>query len=190
MLSFFLDRLRGWPAFALVVVSVIYGATVTQVLPYWNRMEQAIGGTELQGRNWYSGAEAATALEAIHSKARSDAFLFYALDTPNAVLYASAMAAMIAFGLRQIAVPRPAAAILVALPLIAGAADIVENACLSLALLNAPTFSLTLGAVAGVLTATKFLAGTPAQILALTGVVLGTTMLVWRRYSQGNFRHR
>jgi hypothetical protein len=190
MLSFFLDRLRGWPAFTLIVVSVIYGVTVTQVLPYWNRMEQAIGGTELQGRYWYSGADAVVALAAINSKARSDAFHFYALDTPNAVLYASAMAAMIAFGLRQIAVPRRVAALLVALPLIAGAADIVENACLSLALVNAPAISPALGAAAGVLTATKFLAGIPAQILALIGLVLGTAVLVWRRHRHGSIGQR
>lgn len=180
MLSFVIDRVRGVWMLALIAASVAYGWLIIVALPYWDRLEAAQGGSELQTRFLYDAAEAGVALAAVDAQARSDAFIFYALDVPNAVLYGLAIAAMIAFGLRQFRWERTRARGLALLPLVSGAADILENACLTIALRTNPAHPGFWGDAAGSLTAAKFTAGFPAQILGIVFVVLGLIAWGWR----------
>lgn len=181
MASFILKRVRGTWVLGLTAASFAYGWLIILVLPYWERLVAAQGGRELQTRLLYGAAEAGEALAAIDAQARADAFAFYALDAPNALLYATAIAAMIAFGLRQLGWEATAAKWLIALPLLSGGADLAENACLAAALSNDPASPGALGDAAGVLTTIKFGAGIPAQILAVAFVLVGLGVWAWRK---------
>lgn len=178
MISFVLNRVRGLPALLLVVASIAYGWFALAYLPYWGRLRDAQGGAEIQTRIFYGASEVAEAFARIDP---SDAFTFYALDTPNAILVGLGIAAMIAFGVRQLKLERSIARGLVALPLVAGVSDLLENACLAIALATDPANPGFLGDAAGALTTAKFAAGIPAQIFGLIGVVLGFGALAWRK---------
>jgi hypothetical protein len=179
MISFVLNRVRGLGALLLVIASIAYGYFAIVYLPYWSRLRDAQGGMEIQTRIFYGATEVAEASALINP---SDAFTFYALDTPNAILVGLGIAAMIAFGVRQLKLERSIVRGLVALPLVAGASDLLENACLAIALATSPTDPGFWGEAAGALTTAKFAAGIPAQIFAVIAVVLGFGALVWRKF--------
>lgn len=181
MISIVLNRVRGVWVAVLALVSIGYGWLIIVALPYWGRLVAAEGGPELQERFLYDAAEAGQALAAIDAQARQDAFIFYALDVPNAVLYGLGIAGMIAFGLRQLRWDKSLLRGLVALPLVAGAADLAENACLTIALLTNPSHPGFWGDAAGALTAAKFAAGMSAQFLAVLLVLLGLGVWGWRK---------
>lgn len=176
-----ISRLRGWPALSLVIASILYGVVIISVLPMWSEMATAAGGTELQERFGYSATEARQALAGIKANAGAAALTFYALDVPNAVLYALGLAAMIAFGLRQLNAGTSVARLDVYLPIAAGAADLAENALLASALLAWPNVPDLLLAAAGVLTTVKLGIGLISQVLAVALVVAGVVAIVWRR---------
>lgn len=178
MISFVLNRVRGLGAFLLVMASIAYGWFAIVYLPYWGRLEAAQGGMEIQTRIFYGAPEVAAAFAAINP---SDAFTFYALDVPNAILVGLGMATMIAFGIRQLKLERSIVRGLVALPLVAGASDLIENACLAIALATTPNDPGFWGDAAGALTTAKFAAGIPAQFIAVIAVVLGFGALAWRK---------
>jgi len=178
MISFVLNRVRGLGALLLVVASIAYGWFAIVYLPYWGRLEAAQGGMEIQTRIFYGAQEVQEAFAAINP---SDAFTFYVLDVPNAILVGLGIAAMIAFGIRQLKLERTIVRGLVALPLVAGASDLIENACLAIALATDPANPGFWGDAAGALTTAKFAAGIPAQIFAVVAVVAGFGAMVWRR---------
>lgn len=178
MISFVLNRVRGLTAFLVIAASIAYGWFAIAYLPYWQRLVDAQGGMEIQTRIFYGAAEVAEAFALINP---SDAFTFYALDVPNAILVGLGIAAMIAFGIRQLKLERSIVRGLVALPLVAGVSDLVETACLALALATDPANPGFLGDAAGAFTTAKFAAGIPAQIFGVLGVVIGFGALVWRR---------
>jgi len=181
MVQFFINRVRGWWALALVAASVGYGALIIVGLPFWGRLQAAQGGAEIQTQFGYGAVDAAAALERIVTAgASADAFAFYTLDVGNALLYGSGIAAMMAFGLRQFRIEQTFARWLVLLPLLSGAADLVENACLAALLANAPGIPSVLGDAAGAATAVKFAAGFPAQIIGLLLALGGLGAWAWR----------
>jgi hypothetical protein len=181
MLSFVIDRVRGpWVA-ALSLASMFYGWIIIVALPFWDRLQAVQGGRELQTRFFYDAEEAGVALTAINTAARQDALIFYALDAPNAVLYGLALAAWAAFGLRRLNWERTPARGLVLLGLIAGVADLLENLCLTVALLNNPAEPGAWGAAAGALTAAKFTAGVPGQVIGLLLLLVGLIVWAWRK---------
>jgi len=103
MISFVLERMRGVLVVGLALVSIGYGWLILVALPYWAAMVAAEDGDpELRGTLSLHAADAGIVLAAIDAVARRDALIFYALDVPNAVLYALGIAGMIAFGLRQL----------------------------------------------------------------------------------------
>ncbi|GAM96751.1 hypothetical protein U91I_00371 [alpha proteobacterium U9-1i] len=177
MISFVLNRVRGLTGFLVVAASIAYGWYAIAYLPYWQRLVDAQGGMEIQTRIFYGAPEVAEAFALINP---SDAFTFYALDVPNAILVGLGIAAMIAFGIRQLKLERSIARGLIALPLVASVSDLVETACLALALATNPGNPGFLGDAAGAFTTAKFAAGIPAQIAAVIGVVVGFSALAWR----------
>lgn len=170
------ERVRGFGVLMLAAISLGYGFLIIRVLPYWDRLAAVEGGRELQERFHYSATDAAAALSAVDGMAREEAFIFYALDVPNALLYGFSLAAMIAFGLRQLRRDGAWRWVLW-LPLASAGADLVENALLTAALLTDPATPGPLHAAAGYATALKFAAGFPAQILAVLGVLVG--LIIW-----------
>lgn len=181
-------NIRGAGALALVIGSFAYGTIITAVLPLWSRMAEAAGGTELQERLFYGAEEARRALAGIHARAETEALTFYALDVPNAVLYTLGMAAMMAFGLRQLNAAGSSFRFLLFLPLLAGVADLLENACLASALLLWPNAPDALLAAAGMFTGVKLAAGLPAQATAALLALGGLAVLFWRRVKKGSQR--
>lgn len=184
MVSFILNRVRGVWVALLTVASAAYGWLIIVGLPYWGRLQAAQGGAELQTRFGYGAAEAGAALTAIDAQARTDAFAFYALDVPNAVLYALAIAAIMGFGLRQLKLDAALARWVLLAPLISGGADLAETACLAAALATNPASPGLLGDAAGVFTVVKFSAGVPAQILGLGLLLAGLGAWAWRRFKR------
>lgn len=175
------SSLRGPWALVLVLGSIAYGVVIVAVLPFWSRMAAAAGGTELQERFGYSAAQAREALAGISANAQADALAFYALDVPNAVLYALGLAAMMAFGLRQLHLAGSPLCWLLGLPLVAGLADLAENAVLASALLLWPDVADPQLAAAGVLTSLKLGAGLLSQVIAVVLVLSGLAAMIRRR---------
>ena len=124
VLNILSGRVPGRVTLLLALVSIGWGVLILQILPYWAEMEAAQGGPEIQAV--YHGAEALLGAQArLRAGAASAALRFYLWDIPNAVLYAVSMAALMRLALRLCGLER--AVWLVALPLVSGAADLLEN---------------------------------------------------------------
>lgn len=167
-----IDRVRGVWVAALAAVSAGYGWFIIAGLPYWTNMEAAQGGPDLQTRFFYHADEAARALSAISASARQDALIFYALDVPNALLYGLSIATVAAWGLRQVGMSQRWGWVCLLAPF-AAFADLIENGCLTAALLTAPEKPSVLGTIAGIATGTKLGLGAAAQIVAVIMVLIG-----------------
>ncbi|MBL8551727.1 MAG: hypothetical protein JNJ73_17195 [Hyphomonadaceae bacterium] len=195
MPSFFIKHVRGWRVVALAAVSIAYGVLILMVLPFWGRMVEAQGGVELQTRFSYTHTAARSALYALKAEAPRDALIFYALDVPNALLYGSAMAAMIAFGLRRLHWEDTPLKWLILTPFLSSAADIAENACLAYAVMHKPAQLRYMLAGMALITTAKFATGIAAQGLAIlatfTGLVLyGLRVLTGRSFAPGKRTRR
>lgn len=132
MISLFAERVRGPWVLALVIVAYAFGFFALNVLPQWNILVEAQGGSEIQARAFVSAADVRVALAQIEAAGARDAALqFYAIDAPNFVLLGAAGAALVGFGLRRFAFEKGPARFLVAVPLFAAFADAVETASLA-----------------------------------------------------------
>lgn len=167
-----IDRIRGVWVAALAAVSATYGWFIIAGLPHWANMEAAQGAPDLQTRFFYHADEAARALGAIDASAQQDALIFYALDVPNALLYGLSIAALTAWGLRQVGLSARLSWLTLLAP-IAALADLIENGCLTAALLTTPDKPTILGSIAGIATGTKLGLGAASQIAAVIMVLIG-----------------
>lgn len=179
MLTFFAERLRGVWVAVLTVVSLGYGVLILQVLPWWRHLTEAQGGSELQATFAYGAADVARVFAAFDASLRTDALAFYAVDVPNAVLFGVSIAALMGFALRLLAASRSPLRWLIALPLVSGASDLVENACLAIALLTSPAEPSLAGALAGLATTSKLATGLASIPLMLLLLVAGIARWAW-----------
>ena len=179
--EYFLERTRGWLIVAHVAGAVIWFQAALYLTGLYSSHVTAQGGSSLEETPFYSGAVAADHLGAVREAGGVEqALLFFTADTVNALLVGAALAALIGFGLRSLNLQRHAVRYVVAVPLASGAADIIENLLLAIALLY-PSATAAVGALAGYATGAKFLLFLTAACLALAGVAIGLVVVVlWR----------
>ncbi len=136
MIRFFAETVRGPWVLALVIVAYAFGFYALNVLPQWNILVDAQGGSEIQARAFASPSDVRAALAQIEAAgARHAALQFYAIDVPNFTLLGAAGAALVGFGLRRFGIEKSPARFLIAVPLFAAFADATETASLAACLL-------------------------------------------------------
>src|SRR5688500_9522966 len=102
MIGYFTHRTSGKVVALLTAASLAYGWLILRFLPMWRRLVAAEGGAELQGTLRYDAHDVARIFGAFDESLRTDALLFYAVDVPNAVLFAVSVAALLGFGIRHL----------------------------------------------------------------------------------------
>ena len=150
-------------------------------MPWWSRLTDAQGGSELQGTFSYTAEDVARVFASFDASLRADALAFYAVDVPNAVLFGTSLAALMGFGLRLLDAQRSPARWLIGLPLISGASDFIENLNLTLALTTSPETPSLFGGLAGVATTAKLATGNASIVLVLLLLVAGAASVAWRK---------
>jgi hypothetical protein len=182
MIEFFLQRVRGLWVLTLSLASVGYGWLILAGLPYWSRLNEAQGGSELQTTFFYEANRVRAVLGAFDAKTRHDAFIFYALDLPNAVLFGASFAALMAFGLRHLGLDKTLCRWLLLVPLASGATDLIENALLTALLLLGFQGPDVLGTLAGAATTIKLGTGYASMPIMIILVLGGLGRVGWRRF--------
>lgn len=182
--QWFAGDVSGRAVALLTVASGAWGWLILAGLPYWARMEAAEGQAEIQAR--YHGPEALDqALRLLDSQARAEAWAFYALDVPNAVLFGLSLAALIRFGLRLWSSAHRPWTGLILLPLTCAATDLAENATLATGLALTPDAPFWLLSLSSGLTAVKLASGQAAIVVMLVLVVSGLARLAVQRIRLG-----
>lgn len=179
MIEYFADRMQGKWVAMLTVASIVYGVFTLNVLPWWGRLNAAQGGTELQSTFSYGAEEVARVFTSFDPSLRADALAFYVVDVPNAVLFGTSIAALIGFALRLLRAQQTPLRWLIALPLISGASDLIENLCLTLALTVSPDAPSLFGGLAGVSTTAKLATGFTSIALMLLLLLSGLARAAW-----------
>lgn len=182
MIGFFAERVRGPWVLALVIVAYAFGFFALNVLPQWNILTDAQGGSEIQARAFVSAAEVRAALAQIDAAGARDAALqFYAIDVPNFLLLGAAGAALVGFGLRRFGVAPSPARFLIAVPLFAAFADAMENASLAACFLITDTGFAENAAYAITAKRVAAMASLALVLLAPLGLVWWAVRLVLKR---------
>lgn len=174
MIGFFLQRVRGPWVLIAAIVAYAYGFWALNIAPQWNAISAAQGGVDIQARQFVSPAQVAAALAQIdRAGLRATALQFYALDFPNFTLLGMGGAALMAFGVRRLGLAATPARWLIALPLLAAAADAVETASLALCYLIGPAGFVDVAAIA--ITTKRLL----AMVTAPLALLLSLAGLLW-----------
>jgi hypothetical protein len=189
MIGYFTHRTSGKVVALLTAASLAYGWLILRFLPMWRRLVAAEGGAELQGTLRYDAHDVARTFGAFDESLRTDALLFYAVDVPNAVLFAISVAALLGFGIRHVGAGNTALRWLIVLPLVSGASDLVENASLAATLLSSPTTPSPLGSAAAMATTVKLVTGYLALgLMLLVGAAALARHIFVRSMIQGSKR--
>lgn len=93
-----MHRTSGKVLALLTALSLGYGWVILRLAPMWQRLVAAQDGSELQGSLGYGARDVARVFATFDDSLRTDALLFYALDVPNAVLFAASVAALMGYG--------------------------------------------------------------------------------------------
>lgn len=180
MIAYFMERVRNWRVIAHVLAPVLWFQATLLITGLYARYTGAQGGRPLEETPFFNGDFAAERVGAIEqSGSDSVAYLFYLVDSVNALLFAAGMASLVAFGLRAARVRAARAWIPLALTLSVGAFDLAENVLLGAALATDLEVRRALGALAGLATGAKFVAFSLAAALAVLGLCAGA--LAWAR---------
>ena len=170
-------RFQGWRILALLALFAAY--TMWYVGPgYFGQMTRIPGHASLQEMGFYSGPKAVEILGNLDAQGRKLKFLALIFDVPYMILQALVFEAFIAFGLRHIRPQNPKWNLLFILPIAFLLVDFAEDSFIALTL---TTESTALGAIAGLMTALKFLVFIAASILSLMMCVWGLVLWVNRR---------
>ncbi|MBC6403110.1 MAG: hypothetical protein GDA39_05450 [Hyphomonadaceae bacterium] len=166
-------RLRGWHIPVLLAVTLAYSYWYTALGPY-AKLSTLGPGLPLEGRGFYTGAQAVEALSQLEESDRRTKYVALILDVPFMILMALLCKALIAFGIRHMNLVRPIWNFLFILPATCLLADFTEDSLIALTL---ATKSELTGTLAGLATALKFTAYTPTIIVSLLMTVAG--LCVW-----------
>jgi hypothetical protein len=182
VIEYFMHRTSGKVVALLTALSLGYGWIILRLAPMWRRLAAAQDGSELQGSLGYGARDVARVFGTFGDSLRTDALLFYAVDVPNAVLFAVSIAALMGYGLRQLGAGSSPVRWALVLPLVSGASDLVENAALTTALLSSPREPSAFGALAGAATTLKLSAGYVSLALMLLFIGAALVRTAWRRW--------
>lgn len=168
-------KITGWKILALLAVTAIYSTWFTTIGPY-GQLAGLAPAIPLEEQIFYSGNEAVAALSELDAAGRKAKFLSLACDIPYMILLYLTLEAIIAFGIRRLALVKPIWSVLFFLPIAFLLADFSEDSFIALTL---TTRSELFGSVAGVMTFVKFMTVTAA---GLTALILGIAgLFVWFR---------
>jgi len=157
------ERFQGGKFFVLLAAFLIYSIWYVLIGPY-AQLQGLAPGLPLQERGFYSGAFAVETLGQLNAAGRRLKYAALLFDIPFMVLQALLFEAMIVFGLKNLKLTRAKWRLFLILPLAFLLADFIEDSCLALTL---ATGAASIGTVAGIFTAVKFMIFLPTQFIAL-----------------------
>ena len=173
-------RFQGGRIWALIAVFVVY--TLWYIGPgYFGQMTRLPGHTSLQEMGFYSGDRAVDVLGRLDVSGRRTKFLALIFDVPYMILQALVFEALIAFGMRHLKPRNPKWNLLFILPIAFLLIDFLEDSFIALTM---TTGSETLGTLAGLMTALKFVVFIPAIIISLFMGLCG--VITWLRYRKNS----
>lgn len=173
-----MERVRNWRVVAHVLAPVLWFQTALLLTGLHGRYSTAQGGRPLEETPFFGGQVAADRLgEITRGDTSSTAYLFYMIDSLNAVLIAAGLASLVAFGLRALRAGTVTARVLLSVTLSVGLFDLAENILLTAALASSNEARVIIGASAGLMTGAKFISFVAAASLAVLG--LGVGIAAW-----------
>ncbi len=141
-------------------------------------LRQIGDGPLLEETLGYGARDVQERLHVLGEEGRSHYHTFQLLDGLNALLMTIALSLSLAFTLSHLVAATNPLRLLVYLPALAGAGEVIENLLLLAALSSFPSESPTAGALAGWVTSAKLVAGFVAfPVTALCFVAFGMTTL-------------
>jgi hypothetical protein len=170
-------RFQGWRLLALFAVFLAY--TLWYIGPgFFGQMSSIPGYSSLQEMGFYSGAVAVETLGSLGASGQKLKYLALIFDVPYMILQALVFEGFIAFGIRNMRLKNPKWNLLFILPIAFLLTDFAEDSFIALTL---ATGSQALGAIAGLMTAAKFLTFIPGIIAALIFLIGGITGFIKHR---------
>lgn len=174
-------RFQGWRLIALLVVFSAYTLWFIWPGPF-GELTRLQGYDYLQGRGFYSGAEAVAAIEMLSAEGRVIKFKALGFDLIYMVLQTWVFEAVIAFGLIALGWMKSRWRWLLLAPMGFLLFDFLENSFLALLM---ETNSELIGSFAGVFTLMKFVFFVPLFVLSLGLGAAGMMAIVLRKRKTG-----
>jgi len=170
-------RLSGWRLVALLIVFALYAAWF--IGPgYFGQLVRLEGYEFLQGRGFYTGAEAVAAIEGLDAAGRRLKYTELGFDLIYMVLQTFVFEALIAFGFRHLGWLKTHLRWLLLMPMGYLFFDILEDSALALLL---STESELIGSFAGVFTFLKMAFFLPCIPISLGFAVAGCVAFFLRK---------
>ena len=164
-----LERRGTWPVVALLFILFVLGAQGFE----YRRSRLGFENQALDSRRWYSPAEAKDFFQAIEE--RGQRVFYAATELTLDILFPIVYGLLFAILLSRVYSP-PTAKNLVLLPLLAAAADLMENITVAYLALQFDGQASSLARVAAVFTAAKSL----LLVLSFILILLGALASLWR----------
>ena len=177
-------RFSGWRLVALILVYVAYVVWYTGVGPF-GQLTRIEGYDYLQGRGFYTGAEAVAAIEMLSPESRRLKYIALGLDVIYMFLQTWLFEALIAFGLSALGVFTSRWRWLLLLPMGFLLFDILEDSALALLL---ATSSELIGSFAGVFTALKYAIFLPLIPISVGLAIAGSVASILRNRKPADSR--
>ena len=157
------QRFMGWRLIALLLFFTVYTLWFTTIGPF-GQLTRLEDYAYLQGRGFYTGAEAVTAIESLSAEGRRLKYTELGFDLIYMVLQTYVFEAVIAFGLTALGLMQSRWRWILLAPMGFLLFDFLEDSSLALVL---STGSELIGSFAGVFTALKFVFFVPLLFLSL-----------------------
>ena len=171
------QRFTGWRLIALLAIFSAYTIWFTTIGPF-GELTRLDSYAYLQGRVFYTGADAVAAIESLSPEGRRLKFTELGFDLIYMVLQSWVFEAVIAFGLTALGWMTSRWRWLLLAPIGFLMFDFLENSFLALVML---TSSEVLGSFAGLFTLMKFVFFIPLVFLSLGFGVAGIVAVVLRK---------
>ena len=170
-------RFSGWRLIALLVVFFAYTFWFASIGPF-GELTRLENYDYLQGRGFYTGAEAVAAIESLSAEGRRLKFTELGLDLIYMVLQMWVFEALIAFGLAGLGLMKSKWRWILLAPIGFLVFDFLEDASLALVM---TTSSEIIGSFAGVFTLLKFVSFVPLIFISLVLAVAGIVARILRK---------
>lgn len=170
-------RFTGWRLIALLAVFSAYIIWFTTIGPF-GELTRLDSYAYLQGRVFYTGADAVAAIESLTQEGRRLKFRALGFDLIYMVLQTWVFEAVIAFGLTSLGWMRSRWRWLLLAPIGFLMFDFLEDSFLALVML---TSSEVLGSLAGLFTVMKFVFFTPLVFISFGLGVSGIVAVILRK---------
>lgn len=171
------QRFTGWRLIALLAIFAAYTLWFTTIGPF-GELTRLDNYTYLQGRGFYSGAEAVSAIESLTPEGRRLKFTELGFDLIYMVLQTWVFEALIAFGLTGLGLMTKKWRWLLILPMGFLLFDFLEDSFLALLL---TTSSELIGSFAGVFTFMKFVFFIPLIFISLGMGIAGVVTVILQK---------